>query len=312
MHHRKAYGAALCVLVATLAWISHGSAPIAAGRHDAESHAVRVTEVEPHFFVVSDESTNMVVYTGDDVSFVAGVQRAPLVRAVKALIEERRAPRIQYAVMLEDADALTLGDGGWREAGAVTIIHEDFLRRMRRLARPRDPTTPPIAMANPLPLMGFSHVVQLWLKDEEIHIIHERVGYTNADVVVHFEKSHLLYLGNTFTTDGYPAVDTSRDGSLSGIIQSIQFFLRNFGKIPDHIEPIVPGRGPIAKTQDLRDYLEMLSTIRDRVQAQVNDGKTLEETIAARPTAAFDERWGHGPVTPEQFVSLVYQAVMKK
>jgi cyclase len=312
MRRRLSGSVLLGALAATLAFIGHGSAPAAEGSRDVDPHAVRVTEVRPHFFVASDGSTNMVVYTGDDVSFVAGVQRAPLVRAVQALIEERRAPRVQYAVMFEDVDALPLGDGGWGHAGAVAIIHEDFLRRMRRRAHPRDPAVAPMAMMNPLPLMGFSHVIQLWLKDEEIHIIHERIGYTNADVVVHFEKSGLLYLGNTFTSGGYPDVDTAADGSLAGIIQSMQFFIRNFGKIPDRIEPIVPGRGPIAKTQDLRDYLEMLTTIRDRVQAHVNEGKTLEETIAARPTANFDDRWGHGAVTPAQFVSLVYHSVTNK
>ncbi len=272
----------------------------------------RVTPIADRFYVVSEPTANMVLFIGEDTSFVAGVQRPSLVSAAKAFVQSHNAPPVRYALMLEDAGALTLGDGGWGQAGSVTLAHEDFLRPMRRLARGKDPTTPATAMQHELPRVGFSQVVQLWLKDEEIHIIHERTGHTDADVIVHFEKAGVLCLGNTLTTDGYPAIELARDGSLAGIIQTAGYFVRAFGKTPDRIEPIVPGRGPIATTQDLRDYADMLTAIRDRVQSLIKDGKTVEDAVAAKPTATFDDRWGHGPVTPDQFVAMVYQSLSKK
>ena len=36
----------------------------------------------------------------------------------------------------------------------------------------------------------------------------------------------------------------------------------------------------------------MLVTVRDRVAALVREGKSLEEVVAAKPTAEFDTTWG--------------------
>jgi hypothetical protein len=35
-------------------------------------------------------------------------------------------------------------------------------------------------------------------------------------------------------------------------------------------------------------------------------GKTLEQVIAAKPTADFDARWANGPVRPDQYVEEIY------
>ena len=37
--------------------------------------------------------------------------------------------------------------------------------------------------------------------------------------------------------------------------------------------------------------------------------KTIDEVIATKPTAIFDEKWGKGFTTPEMFTRFVYQGV---
>jgi hypothetical protein len=51
--------------------------------------------------------------------------------------------------------------------------------------------------------------------------------------------------------------------------------------------------------------------VHDRVQALVKSGNTLPDVLAAKPTAEFDAKWGHGPVTAEQFVTMVFETVSK-
>jgi hypothetical protein len=53
----------------------------------------------------------------------------------------------------------------------------------------------------------------------------------------------------------------------------------------------------------------MLCAIRDKVAALKQQGKSADETVAAKPTAQFDAKFGKGFVTPEMFVKLVYQGV---
>ncbi len=40
---------------------------------------------------------------------------------------------------------------------------------------------------------------------------------------------------------------------------------------------------------------------RQRRQARSSKGRTLDDTIAARPTAAFDAKWGQFLITPDLF-----------
>ena len=57
-------------------------------------------------------------------------------------------------------------------------------------------------------------------------------------------------------------------------------------------------------------YLHMLTTIREAVAEEIAAGRSLTETVAARPTAAFDARYGvHGFVNPEQFAEAVYRSL---
>jgi len=53
-------------------------------------------------------------------------------------------------------------------------------------------------------------------------------------------------------------------------------------------------------------FQDMLVTVRDRVRALIKTRKTLEQTIAAKPTADLDPTWGSGFIKPDQMVETVY------
>jgi hypothetical protein len=48
----------------------------------------------------------------------------------------------------------------------------------------------------------------------------------------------------------------------------------------------------VSDYQGLADYIARLSTIRDRMQTLIDSGASLEQVVAARPTAEFDARQG--------------------
>lgn len=50
----------------------------------------------------------------------------------------------------------------------------------------------------------------------------------------------------------------------------------------------------------------MLVTVRNNVAALKNAGKTLEEIVAAKPTANFDAKWGNFVFNGDQFTRMVY------
>jgi cyclase len=265
-----------------------------------------VAQVAPNFYVIYNQAANLVLVVREDASFIAGVQRPELVTQAIATLQELKAPPVKYALLIDDEEAVRFADGGWGARGAVTLAHEALSGRLYRAAAGGT-----LAPGMALPIMGFSQVVQLHLAGEDTHIIHQRPGYTDADAVIHFEGNGILYLGPAFTSDGFPRIDAARGGKMSSMIETVDYFVTAFAQRPASIEPVIPGRGPIATVADLRDYRDMLRTVHDRVQALVKSGNTLPDVLAAKPTAEFDAKWGHGPVTAEQFVAMVFETVSK-
>jgi hypothetical protein len=294
-----------CVLLSFAAG-AFAQVPSGAASAATVSEPPRVAQVAPNFYVISNQAANLVLVVREDASFVAGVQRPELVTQVIATLKELKAPPVKYALLIDDEEAARFGDGGWGARGAVTLAHEALTGRLYRAAGGGS-LTPGTA----LPLMGFSQVLQLHLAGEDTHIIHQRSGYTDADTVIHFEGNGILYLGPSFTSDGFPRIDAARGGNMSSLIETVDYFVTAFAQRPAAIEPVIPGRGPIATLADLRDYRDMLRTVHDRVQALVKSGPGLANVLAAKPTAEFDGKWGHGPVTAEQFVTMVFEAVSK-
>jgi len=51
----------------------------------------------------------------------------------------------------------------------------------------------------------------------------------------------------------------------------------------------------------------MIVDVRDRVRALISEGRTLDEVMAAEPTAAHDAKWGQEATwTANDFVPIVY------
>jgi hypothetical protein len=71
---------------------------------------------------------------------------------------------------------------------------------------------------------------------------------------------------------------------------------------------VIPGHGRLSDSADVAYYRDMVTIIRDRVQAMIEKGMTLEQVKAARPTADYEPRYGatSGPWTTEMFVEAVY------
>ena len=56
----------------------------------------------------------------------------------------------------------------------------------------------------------------------------------------------------------------------------------------------------------MTEYRDMLVTIHDRVTALKKEGKSFEEIVATKPTAAYDSKWASSFITGDVFTKLVY------
>ena len=265
-----------------------------------------VTQLTDDLYLVSTHAGNMAVLLGKDSSMVVGPLAPSLDSAARALVAAHHAGAVRFVIAAASDSAPLYGDGAWGRDGAL-VLAQEILRARMQMARRGDDPQAAAASRNALPGMGFSEVVQLYVNGNSVHAIHHHPGYSSSDLIVHFENANVIYLGNTLTTDGYPAIDLSRGGSIAGMIQTVGD-LEGFPATTRFI----PGRGPVATKHTFDEYGAMLVAVVKRVKQLIDAGKTEAQIVASKPTATFDATWGHGPVSPDAFVGMVYESLTAK
>jgi len=138
--------------------------------------------------------------------------------------------------------------------------------------------------------------------------VHVPPAHTDGDAIVHFTRANTLHMGDTFFNGRYPFVDLSSGGSFEGMIRAVDAGL----KYANDSTRIIPGHGALATRADLMSYRAVLVGIRDRVAALIQQGKTKEQVIAAKPSAQWDETWGSGFMKPDVFLGIVYDSMKKR
>jgi glyoxylase-like metal-dependent hydrolase (beta-lactamase superfamily II) len=121
--------------------------------------------------------------------------------------------------------------------------------------------------------------------------------------MIYFKGSDVIHMGDLFGGQ-YPLIDSARDGSYSGFIESVDAAIETVGTDTK----IMPGHGAIAGRNDLIEFRDMLMDIHERVNALAAEGKTLEQVIAARPTADHDDKWA-GPRGSDGLVTAAYNEI---
>ncbi len=165
-------------------------------------------------------------------------------------------------------------------------------------------TFPP-APAGAIPTTVFDDEHHVHHNDTRIASKYYGPAHTDGDISVLFEEADIIHVGDTWWNGFYPFIDYSTGGSINGMIQATE---RNLTIVTDKTI-IIPGHGPVGNKAGLTEYYDMLVAIRDNVAELKKQGKSLSETIAAKPTAGYDTKWGQFLMTPAIFTGLVYSGV---
>ena len=153
-----------------------------------------------------------------------------------------------------------------------------------------------------LPVVTFDEGVQFHWNGRHIDVTHIGRAHTDGDAIVHFPRANVFHMGDTFFHGRYPFVDMDSGGGVDGVIAAANFVLER----SNEGTRIIPGHGDLASPEHLRQYRDMLETVRMRVASLVANGRTEDQVVAAAPTADLDETWG---ANSERFVRAVYQSL---
>jgi glyoxylase-like metal-dependent hydrolase (beta-lactamase superfamily II) len=128
------------------------------------------------------------------------------------------------------------------------------------------------------------------LNPSTLHLKYYGPAHTDSDISVAIPEADIVHCGDTYWNGIYPFIDYSTSGNIDWMIKAAEV---NGAAVTDKTI-VIPGHGnPVSSKAELLAYRDMLVTIRDKVAKLKQQGRSLDETIAAKPTAAFDAKWGN-------------------
>jgi glyoxylase-like metal-dependent hydrolase (beta-lactamase superfamily II) len=199
----------------------------------------------------------------------------------------------------------TSGNEWIHQGGATIIAHENTLKHLSTTIRVSDWQY----TFDPLPKGGLPTLIvsELALRfgDETVLVKSYSSAHTDGDLYVYFTKADILATGDTYWNGLYPFIDKVVGGGINGMIEAANVNLA----VATNQTVVVPGHGPVSDRAGLIEYRDMLVHIRDNVTALKRQGKSLEEIIAAKPSAAYDAKWGGFVINPTFFTRLVYNSL---
>lgn len=200
----------------------------------------------------------------------------------------------------------TDGNDWLHAAGAAILAHENTRKHLSTDTRVRGWNfTFKASPAGALPTAVFENEQTVHYNGATIALKHYPPSHTDSDISVHFTEADILHVGDTFWNGYYPFIDYSTGGSIDGMIRAAE---ANLAKVTDKMI-VIPGHGPIGSKADLTLFRDVLVTARNKVATFKKQGRSLDEIVAAKPTAATDAKWGGGFMNPAMFIGLVYEGV---
>jgi glyoxylase-like metal-dependent hydrolase (beta-lactamase superfamily II) len=275
-------------------------------KHAAANGQITIQRLRKNVTVLLGSGGNIAVLTGTDGTLLVdagiAVSQPKIMQAVASLSDDP----IKHLVNTHWHFDHTDGNNWLHEAGAGIIAHENTRKRLSIRHRvPGWRFTFPAAPKGALPTIVFKQDLLLDLNGTSIALNYYEPAHTDSDISVYFAEADVLHVADTWWNGVYPFIDYSSGGSIDGSIEAAE---ANIARAGDSTI-IIPGHGPVGNKSELIEFRDMLVSIRANVAALKEAGKSLEQTIAAKPTAAFDDKWGRWVTTPEAFTGLVYEGV---
>jgi cyclase len=270
---------------------------------DLSKVEIQTQKLADTVYMMTGSGGNLGLSVGEDAVFLIDDQFAPLTPKIEAAIAKLTDKPVKFVLNTHWHFDHTGGNENLGKAGGLIIAHENVRKRLSsegfiEFLGMKTKPEPKVA----LPVITFTRDLTFHVNGDEVLAHHVAKAHTDGDAIVQFKKSNVIHMGDAFFNRMYPFIDTSSGGTVNGVIQAADLVLR----LADDDTKIIPGHGPLGNKSDLQAYRDMLAAVSGRIRQLIRQGKTLDEVVAAKPTAKFDDAWGKGFLPPEKFVAMLY------
>ncbi len=267
---------------------------------------LKITPLAANLYLLQGVGGNMAALLGPDGTLLVDTSVQTAAPHINEALNTVKAPPVSVLVNTHWHFDHTDGNAPLHAAGAHEILaHENTLKRMSapqymEALHAHFDATP----AEAHPTRTFADSNTLNGNGQYVHLQHFDPAHTDSDIYVWFPDANVLHVADIWFNGFYPLIDYSSGGRLAGMVAAADTAL----KIAKLDTKIIPGHGPLGTRAQLQTYRDTLATIHDRVAKMKSAGKSVEEVVAAKPTAEFDAAWSKGLLTPDQFVTIAYKS----
>lgn len=282
------------------------TAQISEGFYDVKLRHVPVAG-NVHMIQRVDGFANVGVFVGQEGVLLVDSQFEPHAEDLKSEVRKLSDGEIRFLINTHVHPDHIGGNAPLATDGVLIFAHDNMRVRMLE-ERSRFPRGNggffPQAPAKARPFVTYDSGITFHFNGEEVRVFLAPPAHTDGDTFVHFPESDVLHLGDVFRTTSYPIIDVYNGGTLAGTIKALDLAISLAG--PN--TKVIPGHGvDVVGRLELVQFHNMIVDVSDRVRELIAEGNTLDEVMAAKPTAAYDAQWGNVPSwSANDFVPIVY------
>ena len=255
----------------------------------------------------------MVLFGPDGVLMVDTENRQVAEKTLQAIRSFTSAP-IKVVVNSHIHSDHTGANAFFAKQGALVFAQDNLRAEMLRPpvrangqpAPAPDPAGVPVSTYSYSAATRGQPAVTLSMNGETVDFIPMMPSHTAGDTIVRFRAANVIYIEDFYRNFGYPFADQANGGSIRGMLDAIDLIESLAG--PD--TTLVPGHGTLVKKQDLLPYRAMLVDILAKVKRLRDQGKSLNDVLAANLTAPYDKTTlGDTQQSKDRFITEVYDEV---
>ena len=282
--------------------LSLAFASLLSAQQDMSKVEIKTTKLAGNLYQLEGQGGHIGVLAGDDGVLMVDSQFAPLTEKIVAAIRAINSGPIRYLINTHVHGDHTGGNANLAGMGA-TIIARPQLRA--RLEKPNPtatgaPGTPALPAA--LPRLTYDAPMTFHMNGEQVQVIPIPAAHTDGDTLVKFVNADVIMTGDFYRSLGYPNIDRANGGTVNGMVAGLNKIIELSG--PN--TRILPGHGAIVDRTAVAAHRDILTGVRDKIAPMVKKGMTLEQVMAAKPTADFDAKVTGIGTTGDRFIGQVY------
>lgn len=278
-----------------------------AAAQDVSKVEVETTKIADGVYALKGAGGNLGLVVGTDRAFLVDDQYAPMVPKIRAAIAAVTDKPVSFVLNTHWHGDHTGGNEAFAEAGAIVVAHDNVRTRLStdQFVAAFDRAVP-ASPKGALPIITFNDEISFHVGGHTVKAIHIPSAHTDGDAIVQLQEVDVIHTGDLVFYGLYPVVDYSSGGSLKGMADATARLLA----MSDADTRFIPGHGPaVIGRKELAEYLEMLRVVHARLETLIGEGKTLEQVLAAKPTAEFDAKWGQGFLPADRWVTINYRGM---